>query len=602
MIKKLTSGYYSKMMLISISTVCAITALLFILSSSMIRNQEKSEYLKNYDIAVSNLSSILTTKQNSLANTLAPVFSSPSRYQALCSLYKKHPTIAYSTNRAIIQMLKEICRYDQYCRGVLLATNEGELFQYNTSSDTLIPLTLNKVNFNFTPYQLQILSDSQLEALCGGYEKPADHVYGLSGTIFDYTGDNLATLGQIIILYSTAEFTNSLSTSHLDPSATFTLTDTDRNILFSSDGNYEYTKGILTAEQIPSGSSTIQMPVVSRMLNGKSYYFTSVYNGHYEFFANYQLPAGTITRSFTQVILAVLAVIICAASILLYVITLRIADKKIKTIQKGMNLVGQNNLDYRLPVPDNNDEFTQITNSFNRMCDELQHNIEKAYLFEISQKKAELYAMQTSINPHFLYNALEQIRVQITQGKYSDASQMLLLLSKMYRNQTRRTLYVSIGEELNLCENLINLYMYRYGNFDYEFFIGNALKIYGIPKNTLQPLIENYFVHGMVLDRDDNMLTISIQSVHKDDKDWLEFSIEDNGASITPEELKTLEEKLSQPVLSRDEDNGFALSNVNSRLKLVFGEESRLHPQVGSQGKGFRIVFAIPPVLPEDLQ
>ena len=55
MIKKLTSGYYSKMMLISISTVCAITALLFILSSSMIRNQEKSEYLKNYDIAVSKI-------------------------------------------------------------------------------------------------------------------------------------------------------------------------------------------------------------------------------------------------------------------------------------------------------------------------------------------------------------------------------------------------------------------------------------------------------------------------------------------------------------------------------------------------------------------
>ena len=121
------------------------------------------------------------------------------------------------------------------------------------------------------------------------------------------------------------------------------------------------------------------------------------------------------------------------------------------------------------------------------MCDELQHNIEKAYLFEISQKKAELYAMQTSINPHFLYNALEQIRVQITQGKYSDASQMLLLLSKMYRNQTRRTLYVSIGEELNLCENLINLYMYRYGNFDYEFFIGNSLKIYGIPKTHYSP-------------------------------------------------------------------------------------------------------------------
>ena len=134
------------------------------------------------------------------------------------------------------------------------------------------------------------------------------------------------------------------------------------------------------------------------------------------------------------------------------------------------------------------------------MCDDLQRNVEKAYLYEIAQRKAELYAMQTSINPHFLYNALEQIRVQILKSNSAAASHMLLLLSKMYRNQTRRNLYITIAEECSQSENLINFYMYRYGDFEYEFNIHSSIKIYGIPKNTLQPLIENYFVHGFIPD------------------------------------------------------------------------------------------------------
>ena len=82
----------------------------------------------------------------------------------------------------------------------------------------------------------------------------------------------------------------------------------------------------------------------------------------------------------------------------------------------------------------------------------------------------------------------------------------------------------------------------------------------------------------------------------------LELAVEDNGSSITQEELELLKEKLSQPVMKRNEDNGFALSNVNTRLKLVFGEDSCLLPQAGSDGCGFRIAFYIPAVLPEDIK
>lgn len=602
MIKKLTSGYYSRMLLICIVTVCTVTGALFLLSSSLIRTQEKNEYLKNYDIEINNLSSILSTKQNAMANTLAPIFNSASRYQELCRLYQEDGPLDSAANYSIVQMLSEICRYDQYCRGILLLTEQGQLYQYNIRYDTIVPLPLNQTDLTFTPYQLQILSDAQIEALSDAYEKPADHVYGLVGTIYDYFGEDLLPFGQIIILYATSEFTNSITDAHLDQSGLFTLTDTEENIIYSSDGNYEASDNLILPEFSSGDSKTVQMPAGAITLDGTKYYHASAYNGKYEYYTNYQIPANLIRISYIQVVLAVLALFICLASILLYVVTLRMSGKKIKTIQAGMSLVGQNNLDYRLHVPKSSDEFTQIINSFNGMCDELQRNVEKAYLFEISQKKAELYAMQTSINPHFLYNTLEQIRVQIMKGCYPDASQMLLLLSKLYRNQTRRNLYVSIGEELNLCENLINLYMYRYGNFDYEFIIGSALKIYGIPKNTLQPLIENYFVHGLVQDREDNLLTVSVKLVKDREKEYLEFHIDDNGTSILPEDLKVLEEKLSQPVLSRNEDNGFALSNVNTRLKLVFGEDAGLKPSVGRGGTGFRITFRIPPILPENIQ
>ncbi|HIU74442.1 MAG TPA: histidine kinase [Candidatus Pelethocola excrementipullorum] len=602
MIKKLTSGYYSRMLLICIVTVCTVTGALFLLSSSLIRTQERNEYLKNYDIEINNLSSILSTKQNAMANTLAPVFNSASRYQELCRLYQEGGPLDSAANYSIVQMLSEICRYDQYCRGILLLTEQGQLYQYNIRYDTIVSLPLNQTDLAFTPYQLQILSDTQLEDLSDEYEKPADHVYGLVGTIYDYFGEDLLPFGQIIILYATSEFTNSITDAHLDESGLFTLTDTKKNIIYSSDGNYEASENLIFPDFSSEGSNTVQIPASTITQDDTKYYHASAYNGKYEYYTNYQIPANLIQISYIQVVLAVLALFICLASILLYVVTLRMSGKKIKTIQAGMSLVGQNNLDYRLHVPKSNDEFTQIINSFNGMCDELQRNVEKAYLYEISQKKAELYAMQTSINPHFLYNTLEQIRVQIMKGCYSDASQMLLLLSKLYRNQTRRNLYVSIGEELNLCENLINLYMYRYGNFDYEFIIGNALKIYGIPKNTLQPLIENYFVHGLVQDREDNLLSVSVQLVKDQEKEYLEFHIDDNGTSILPEDLKVLEEKLSQPVLSRNEDNGFALSNVNTRLKLVFGEDAGLKASVGNGGSGFRIAFRIPPILPENLQ
>ena len=78
--------------------------------------------------------------------------------------------------------------------------------------------------------------------------------------------------------------------------------------------------------------------------------------------------------------------------------------------------------------------------------------------------------------------------------------------------------------------------------------------------------------------------------------------MENNGNIISPEDLTSLKEKLAQPVMTNTENNnGFALSNINQRLKLVFGDRSGLIPSVGSDGTGFLVTFVIPARLPEEL-
>lgn len=604
MLKKIISGYYSKVLFICIVCLCAVTAILLFFGSSLLRSQELDEYLQNYDIAINNLSSVLQSKENTFSNSLSPMFDDKSRNRALVQLCTQGlDSLTQQSQTQVTSLLETICRYDSYLGGVLILGNSGDLYQYDARYKTLEDIGLEKKDFTTPAFTVTLLSDSTLDSLSSGYEKPVSHVYGLAGTIFAYSSSDLTEVGRIILLYSTAELNNLTVSANLLPESTLSIRNQQGEILYSSDADYS------SRDKIPltfyDGSSTtgiVRYPRNTQTMDQETYYCASLYNGLYEYYVSYQVPKSALPASYNQTVLWILATGICLMGILVYAVSLRISDRRIKAIQEGMSKVGQNNLDYRLPVPKTNDEFTKIIQSFNYMCGELQKSVEKTYGLEISQHKAELYAMQTSINPHFLYNTLEQIRVQILKGNTADAAQMLILLSKMYRNQTRRNLYVSIGEECSFCENLINLYMYNYRNFDYEIDLDSSLKLYGLPKHTLQPLVENYFVHGLDLNRDDNFLSIRVLPLRREDGLYARFEVEDNGVSATPGELEQLREKLSGPVLQDSGDNnGFALSNVNRRLKLVFGNSAGIHASCGADGQGFLVTFTIPAVLPENL-
>jgi len=590
-------SYYAKISLICICIVSIVTGVFSYLCYGLISRQNVSEHLSDYNILINNQSSALSSRLASFSSFFHPVFNDPEAYGAFCALYlSPNGSLPNETMDVLLETLNTLCASDPYCCGMLLLTRTGRLYQYDTKYVSLIPLNFVRTTFQFTPYQLQMITDSQIAGMSGGMELPTSHVYGLSGTLFRYKNDFLENLGYMIALYSTEEFNNILASSGLENTAEFTIADASFSVLYSSAGEYGSTDaGNLLAQ--PCRDTINNARLISAA--GEDYYISSLYQNSCNYYTVYLLPAENIPLSTAQTFLLLFCLLLPLLCVLLYSMVFRSSGRKVKNILNSMEIVGRNNLSYRMAVPKGNDEFVSITHSFNHMCDELQKNVENVYLFEISQRKSELYAMQTSINPHFLYNALEQIRVQILSGSGDKAARMLLLLSKMYRYQTRRNLFISIAEECAQTENLINLYSYRINDCEYEIRVDNAAKKYGIPKNLLQPLIENSFVHGFAPEQDDGMIIIT--AAFPEGAEEICFTIEDNGRSVTPEELEILRDKLRQPVMSREEADGFALSNVNNRLKLVFGERACLKLSAGEEHTGFRVSFSIPPVLPETL-
>ena len=101
------------------------------------------------------------------------------------------------------------CFSDSYCCGALLLTVTGHLYQYNSLSHTLVPLSLRSLTTKLTPYELQLFTDQQLMTLSNDLQKPAPHIYGLGTSVFDQKNDSFNYLGTMIFLYSTAELQQS---------------------------------------------------------------------------------------------------------------------------------------------------------------------------------------------------------------------------------------------------------------------------------------------------------------------------------------------------------------------------------------------------------
>jgi two-component system sensor histidine kinase YesM len=232
---------------------------------------------------------------------------------------------------------------------------------------------------------------------------------------------------------------------------------------------------------------------------------------------------------------------------------------------------------------------------------EIDYLIKKVYDIRLKQKEAELNSLQNQINPHFLYNTLESIRGAALYNGIHEIAAMSKALSLLFRYSISDKPLVTIREELGHLENYMSIQNFRYENrFELVYNIPPEFYSYQILKLTLQPLIENSIKHGLEMKLGKGIIKIEILSLDKN----IKIQVSDNGIGMHSKKIEELNKHLSSNELrkegSENSDSfsaGIGVRNVNSRIKLYFGEQYGLNFKEAYTGT---IVELVLPAVKED--
>ncbi|HFN2030451.1 sensor histidine kinase [Enterococcus faecium] len=241
-------------------------------------------------------------------------------------------------------------------------------------------------------------------------------------------------------------------------------------------------------------------------------------------------------------------------------------SQQVSIVMQAMDQTAAGNLETRIDITNTEYELKELSIGINEMLDSINQFVEDIYKLEIKQQDAHMRALQAQINPHFLYNTLEYIRMYAISEGSEELADVVYAFSALLRNNTNQEKTITLKEELDFCEKYVYLYQMCYPNrVAYHFMIDPDLEKIEVPKFVIQPLVENYFKHGIDFTRFDNALSVKVLQEGK----RVRIIIKDNGKGMTEKRLKQIEEKLSHPKVELHGSIG--LQNVNERLRASFG-------------------------------
>lgn len=206
-------------------------------------------------------------------------------------------------------------------------------------------------------------------------------------------------------------------------------------------------------------------------------------------------------------------------------------------------------------------------------------------------RKSQYDMLQTQINPHFLYNTLETINWMAYNMSNSEnpVSKSLINLASFFRNTLTSGYFVSIENEIKYTKEYVNILALRYGDlFDIEWDIDESILSYTIIKICLQPIIENAVYHGIKQKNDKGL--IKIKGLCDDNN--IILIVSDDGIGIEKDALDELNKTLSETSFTNEKSH-IGLSNVNQRIKIIFGDSYGIHVK-STVGVGTDVYVTIP--------
>lgn len=239
------------------------------------------------------------------------------------------------------------------------------------------------------------------------------------------------------------------------------------------------------------------------------------------------------------------------------------------------------------------EEIQTLNNSVNQMIEKIGQLVDDIRVEEINLRATELRLLQEQINPHFLYNTLDNIIWLAESGENDQVVNMVSSLSSFFRTTLSKGRdYITVAEEREHIESYLAIQKFRYRDilsydidFDKEILDNTILKL------TLQPIVENALYHGIKNKRGMGHINI----VGKMKGEDIEFVVSDDGIGMTEDEVRRLKGIISGAIQDGRDDGGFGLFNVNQRLELNYGEEYGLNIE-STYNVGTSIAVRIPVV------
>lgn len=261
--------------------------------------------------------------------------------------------------------------------------------------------------------------------------------------------------------------------------------------------------------------------------------------------------------------------------------------KRLNRILEGMTKVMDGDLGIRIPTEQNGDELDVIAQYFNEMCVKLDGHIKKQYLAEIEQKNAEMDALQSQINPHFLYNTLDSIIWMAEGGKNKEVVRMTAALARLLRQSiSNDNELISIEKEIDYAGSYLTIQKMRYRDkLEYEIEVDEEIKHKEIINLILQPLVENAIYHGIKYRGSKGLVRIT----GRGEGDKIILTVSDNGIGMD----ETALEEIFDRSKAREGNNGVGVYNVQTRIQLYYGTEYGLHFE-SRLGEGTQVTVTIP--------
>jgi two-component system, sensor histidine kinase YesM len=356
----------------------------------------------------------------------------------------------------------------------------------------------------------------------------------------------------------------------------------------------------LTDMKIPKDSVKTN-GVVDGLINGKKYMVITKRMQPTTSYTNFKIvtliQVKEIMKKTNPVSLLGLTVIFISlfiAAILIYIFS-NFLSKRLSDLSDQINELKKGNFNTKVDF-EGEDEIGQVANQFNYMVESIKQLIIKIKETErqknmlvIKQKEIEFKMLASQINPHFLFNVLESIRMTARLHGEIEIEQLVKRLGKLMRRSLDiGTDLTTIQDELDSVECYLEIQQFRFGDrLTYEIIRSPGTEHFQLPPLTIQPLVENAVVHGLEKKEMDGHVRVETKIY----KERLSIKVSDNGLGIPVNVLKEINLNLNNETEANSSHIG--LINVHQRLQLTYGPQYGLSIN-SSLNWGTKVQFFIP--------